>query len=213
MTGFSEKRGILYDAIGSAETTGFMKEFHSHGIHFEYPDGWRINQDLDGTRVVLTLTGPGTAFWVVSICRERPDRELLMEEALGSFREDYLGCDIYDGKGEICLLPTLAKCVDFIHHDLISTAELYACETDDATLLVLSQVSDVDKSEADESLAAITESLMYEPSNHDADDEPDGKVFEYDNLFRHAAVDPPEPTPESEARPVEVKADAAQPSH
>ena len=182
-----------------------MKEFHSQGIHFEYPDGWRINQDIDGSRVVLTLIGPGTAFWMVSICQDRPDRELLMEEALGSFREDYLGCDIYEGKGEICLLPTLAKDVDFIHHDLISTAMLFACETDDATLLVLSQVSDVDKLEVEEDLNAITESLMYEPSDHEDDDEPEGKIFEYDNLFRHTTVVEPEPTPESEVKPVSAE--------
>lgn len=182
-----------------------MKEFHSHGIHFEYPDGWRINQDLDGNRVVITLQGPGTAFWMVSICRDRPDREQLMQEALGSFREDYLGCDIYDGKGQICLLPTLAQDVDFIHHDLINSASLLACETDDATLLVLSQVSDVDKAEVDEDLKAISESLMYEPSDYEEDGEPEANVFEYDNLFRHAAVDDPEPTQEPEAKPVATK--------
>ena len=97
-----------------------MKEFHSHGIHFEYPDGWRINQDIDGNRVVLTLTGPGTAFWMVSICRDRPDRELLMEEALGSFREDYLGCDIYDGKGEItCFRRWPKRSILFITTSLV----------------------------------------------------------------------------------------------
>jgi len=159
-----------------------MRIFEKHGIYFEYPDDWTLTEESGDTETTLTVEGPGTTFWSVTIVSGRPDSERLMESALVPFREMYPEHDVYESREKICLLPTVARDLDFVCLELISRACLRTCEASDFSLLVLYQTSELDDDAIKTALHEITDSLIC--SEMLEDDEPPFDQSTLDSLFR-----------------------------
>ena len=156
-----------------------MQVFEGHGIRFEHPGGWEVtrNQD-DDEHVSVTVEASRTAFWTVSIMRDRPLVEAVIDSVLESFRSEYDEVDVYESEEAICLLPTASLDIDFVCMELINRASIRVCETDDCTIFVLVQHCDTETAETKSQLRAVTDSLMWE-----AADDPVANPFEFDNLF------------------------------
>ena len=156
-----------------------MQVFEAHGIRFEHPDGWTVAQNLeDDEHITISIEASGTAFWMVSLMRDRPPAEVIIDSVLESFRSEYDEVDVYDSTDQICLLPTEACDVDFVCMELINHARIRVCETDDCSLLVLQQFSDQESNDIKRQLDSLTDSLMWE-----SDDDPMADPFEFQNLF------------------------------
>ncbi|MBI1313531.1 hypothetical protein GC176_19750 [bacterium] len=157
-----------------------MQVYEAHGIRFEYPDGWELSIDDSDDQLAITVEGPGTAFWTLSLIPERPTAEEVIESALQCFEEEYGEVDVYEVDDPICLLPTIARNLDLISLDVVSKVALRACETDHFSIFSLFQVSDVDFEETGAALQAINASLTWEFDDEEA---PAVDPFEFDNLF------------------------------
>lgn len=156
-----------------------MQVFEAHGIRFEHPDDWKVAQNLeDEEHITISVEASGTAFWMVSLMRDRPPADAIVDSVLDSFRSEYDDVDVYESDARICLLPTDAYDIDFVCLELINHARIRICETDDCSLLVLQQFSDQESSEIKLQLDALTDSLMWE-----MDDDPMADPFEFQNLF------------------------------
>ena len=156
-----------------------MQVFEGYGIRFEYPGDWEVtrNQD-DDEHITVTAEASRTAFWMVSIMRDRPPVDAVIDSVLESFRSEYDEVDVYESEATICLLPTASLDIDFVCMELINRASIRVCETDDCTIFVLQQNSDTETAEIKSQLKAVTKSLMWE-----AADDPVADPFEFDNLF------------------------------
>tara|TARA_R110002072_G_scaffold303141_1_gene495734 strand:- start:55385 stop:55960 length:576 start_codon:yes stop_codon:yes gene_type:complete len=161
-----------------------MAVYEEHGIRFEYPDNWELSHEHHDEDFSVTIESEGTAFWMLSVLQGRPVAEDVIEAALESFRMEYEPVDVYESQDSICLLPTVAKDVDFYELEMVNHARLLACETDSTTIFVLLQMSDTERAGAEPLLKAITESLMCELSDG-ADGVGDNETgpFAFDNLF------------------------------
>ncbi|MBL6704942.1 MAG: hypothetical protein ISQ06_02440 [Planctomycetaceae bacterium] len=161
-----------------------MAVYEEHGIRFEYPDNWELSHEHHGEDFTVTIESDGTAFWMLSVLQGRPVAEEVIEAALESFRMEYEPVDVYESEESICMLPTVARDVDFYELEMVNHARLLACETDSTTVFVLLQMSDTERAEAEPLLRAITESLMCELSDGvDGDADNESGPFAFDNLF------------------------------
>lgn len=158
-----------------------MQTYNRNGLYFEYPDDWELTEDIGEEQISLTLNAPGTAFWMAVLMRDRPSSDDVVESALASLLDEYPESDVYPSEDEICMLPTVARDVDFVCLELLGRATLRACETDTFTLLVLTQASDVEGEEIHTQLARVSDSLVWAD---DGDDEtPAFDPFQFHNLF------------------------------
>lgn len=160
-----------------------MKSYQDNSISFEYPEGWQISRDEGEKEYAVSLEGPGTVLWIVSVNFNRPSVDAQLQLVVESFRSEYPGCDVYDSSEGICLLPTVGKDIEFFKFELVSRANVRVCETGHAVVSVISQMSDSDAIEYGELLQTITGSLMYVEGDAWADDEIDVDLFNYHNLF------------------------------
>ncbi len=167
-----------------------MKNYQDQSITFDYPEGWELTREDGPEEYAISVEGPGTAMWIVNVNFSRPTADQLVDIAIQSLRSEYPTCDVYDADERICLLPTTSKDVDFFKYELVSRACLRACETENATILVIYQVSDNDAVELEEHLKAMTDSLMFCTPDDEDEEIPDADVFKFDNLFgSHGADD------------------------
>lgn len=157
-----------------------MKTFQGYGIRFDYLPNWQLSADVGEERTDITVFGPGTALWIVSVVHDRPSSDDLVTETVGTFRDEYPSCDLYDSNDTICMLPTVAKDLDFIHHDLISRVCIRACEGDVDSLLLIYQVSDVESEELLPILKHMADSLMFDEESRDTDRDEDFEVDDDD---------------------------------
>ena len=161
-----------------------MAVYEGHGIRFEYPDNWELSHEHHDEDFTVTIESDGTAFWMLSVLQGRPVAEEVIEAALDSFRMEYEPVDVDESEERICMLPTVARDVDFYELEMVNHARLLACETDSTTIFVLLQMSDTERAEAEPLLNAITESLMCELSDGaDAVSDDETGPFAFDNLF------------------------------
>ena len=71
-----------------------MQSYQGHGIQFEYPDDWEISVDAGDGEAAVTVAGPGTAFFVVSLMSDRPTADEVIEAAIESFEDEYDHVDV-----------------------------------------------------------------------------------------------------------------------
>lgn len=157
-----------------------MAVYEEHGVRFEYPDNWELSHEHHDEDFSVTVESEGTAFWMLSVLQGRPVAEDVIEAALESFRGEYDPVDVYESEDSICMLPTVARDVDFYELEMVNRASLRVCETDSTTIFVLLQMSDTEREEAEPLLKAITDSLMCES---DDDGMAGSDPFAFENLF------------------------------
>lgn len=117
-----------------------MEETYSaHGIRFRYPSEWDVDEQDDEEQVSITVSSPGTSFWVLNLYFDRPAPDDLVEAALDAFREEYEELDIYPSRAKLCKRKTVARDIDFVCLELLNSAYVRAFRTDRFSVLVLYQ--------------------------------------------------------------------------
>jgi hypothetical protein len=135
-----------------------QETYHGHGLRFRYPAHWELTeQDGEGS-ASITVSSPETAFWSVSLLFDRPSSSDVIEGAVAAFREEYQEVDDYpaDVAGD---RETVARDVDFVCFELVSSAFLRAFQTERFTVLVLYQGFDGELETARPLMEAISDSL------------------------------------------------------
>lgn len=159
-----------------------MAVYDEHGVQFEYPDAWELSHEHHDGDITITIESEGTAFWMLSVLQGRPVAEDVIEAALDSFKAEYDTVEVYDSADRICMLPTIAKEIDFYELEMVNRASLRACETDNTTIFVMLQMSDTERAEIGPLMKAISESLMWD-DGEDEDQTPESGPFAFENLF------------------------------
>jgi hypothetical protein len=175
-----------------------MAVYEEHGVRFEYPDSWELSHEHHDKDFTVTVESEGTAFWMLSVLQGRPMAEDVIDAALESFKAEYDSVDVYESPDSICMLPTVAKDIDFYELEMVNRASMRACETDSTTIFVLTQMSDTERAEAGPLLKSISESLMWDSGDDEAIDEV-SDPFAFDNLFGSVDTALADPEDDSEA--------------
>ena len=135
------------------------REFVNYGIRFQYPADWELTEQAKTGEVSVTVSSPHTAFWIVTLFYDRPEPQEIIETVLAAFHEEYDEMDDYPARVRLCQHKTVARDIEFVCLELLNSAWARSFRTEDYTVLVLYQASDVDLDETQPVMEAITRSL------------------------------------------------------
>ena len=149
-----------------------MREVYDrHGITFQYPADWEVSEQEQEDECLITVSGPGTSFWLVGLFRDRPSPDLVLETALAAFKDEYPDLDSYATDDELLSQPTLGYDIEFFCLELVNTARIRSFLAREFTVLVLCQADDTELETSDPLFAEMSGSLNCELL--DDDDEED----------------------------------------
>lgn len=143
--------------------------YEGHGIRFRYPAWWEVSVQEDDECASITVDSPETSSWSVSLFFDGPPPEAVVNSAVEAFREEYDEVDVYPSDASAGERPSVARDVDFVCLELISSAFLRSFQTERFTALVLYQGFDGELETTRPLLEAITNSLKLD--GEVADDE------------------------------------------
>ena len=134
--------------------------YDNHGIRFEYPQGWELDETDDGLRVTASVSAPdGVAFAIVTADEDRPDPEAVAGEALAAMREEYPSLEAVPANEEIGGQSAVGHDVDFFSLDVANSCVIRCYRSKRRTVLVFAQWADIEGDEPEEALRLLKRSL------------------------------------------------------
>jgi len=146
-----------------------MQTYHAHGVRFEYPEDWGVQEQSQGNEHLITVSSPETSFWSLGLFFESPSPEHVVQTVIRALEDDYPEIDIYESRNTLLNQPTVSRDVEFVCMELLNSAWIRAFQMPRFTALVLYQSTDHELEGAESILASITESLEFD---EEADDDP-----------------------------------------
>ncbi len=132
-----------------------LKVYTKSGVAFQYPGNWTSENEDDGESWAVTVTSPGTAFFIVSL---RPDNQTpaqVVDEALDALRAEYKELDVESVIETISGYPAVGYDIDFITVDTTIAAWSRCVSLAEGNLLVIGQVSEFDRRMYEDVLKAM----------------------------------------------------------
>ncbi len=139
--------------------------YESHGVRFEYPEDWILHEQPGQDDVSITVNSLETSFWSLTLLFHRPEPDRVIETALDALRAEYSEVDVYPATDRLGESRTVARDVDFVCHELISTSFLRATRTPRFTMLVIYQGADFELDETQTLLEEVCRSLSWDLSD------------------------------------------------
>lgn len=160
-------------------------EFHKHGVRFRFPRSWKLTEEPSRNETCITVAGPRTAFWSLTLFFDCPSPDDVTETVLEAFRDEYEDLDVYPAVVRLGSKPAVGADLEFVALDLTNSAFVRVCRTDRFTAVVLYQATDDELDEGLPVLEAITDSIEFESEG----DWPDFAAREGSEESEDAAVD------------------------
>jgi len=156
-----------------------MREVYAeHGVTFEYPEDWELTEQVQDDEFLITVSGPGTAFWSVGLFRDKPHPEIVLDTVAAAFRDDYPDLDSYLVEDEILQQPASGLDLEFFCLELVNTARIRAFVARDYTVMILCQAEDSELSAISEVFEWMRDSFNCEvPGDDDLDLDGGGDLF------------------------------------
>src|SRR5262245_16395831 len=63
--------------------------FEGDGLRFAYPENWTLDEQRSAASRSITVQSPGTAFVFITLDRNRPEVQDVLDTTLATLREDY----------------------------------------------------------------------------------------------------------------------------
>ncbi len=134
--------------------------YSGQGVRFRYPEDWELSEESGPAETSISVRGPGTAFWMLSLIDGNAEPEDVLQTAVNAFQEEYPDLDIYETStpGD----DPSARCVElgFLCFELTNSAFLRAFRTGQVTALVIYQATDHELDDVQAQLETITHSLV-----------------------------------------------------
>jgi hypothetical protein len=136
-----------------------VAEFHEGGLHFRYPENWKLERQETEDGWTVSLQSPGTAFMMVCLREDMPTTNQLADAALDALKEEYEELEADD-----CIEPlggqtAVGHDISFFSLDLLNTCWTRSFYSAKGTVLVLCQVNDLEHETNEPVLRAICASL------------------------------------------------------
>lgn len=142
--------------------------YDDHGIRFQYPEDWEVEEADDGGSVVsVSLNAPdGLAFAIITVDDSRPAPAVVADQALEAMREEYPTLDAAPALETIGGCRAVGHDVEFISLDLTNGCTIRSFRTGRRTVLFFGQWSDIE----DEEVTAVLADVRRSFEETDADD-------------------------------------------
>ncbi|QDU37584.1 hypothetical protein Mal4_18990 [Maioricimonas rarisocia] len=133
--------------------------YRKAGIQFRYPEDWELSEEGGSSELSVTVSDEGTSFWSVTLLRDRPSPEHVLDAAVEAFRDDYAEVDVYPTMTEIAHRPAFARDIEFVYLEMLNSAFLRAFQDEQHTVLVFYQATDTELDEVGPVFEAICASV------------------------------------------------------
>ena len=135
--------------------------YDDHGVRFEYPAEWELDEAEDGPRITVSVQSPGgLAFALVTVDDDRPAPSEFIDEALAALKDEYPTLEAFPATETIDGHEAVGHDVEFLSLDLNNACAIRAFQTPRRTIFVLAQWSDdLEGEEAESALKALRRSL------------------------------------------------------
>ena len=133
--------------------------FEQDGIHFRYPENWRLEREESETGWTVLLQSPDTAFFLLSLDEDGPDSDHVANTALEALREDYPDLEADECVDSLAGQPAVGHDIRFTSLDLTNTCWTRSFYSGRGTVLVMWEANDLELDANEPVLRAITASL------------------------------------------------------
>ena len=134
-------------------------KFNESGIHFQYPENWKLEREQNDDGFTITLQSPGTAFFMFCLREDSPAPAEMADTALEALREDYPQLEADDRTETFAGQMALGHDIQFFSLDLVNTCWTRCFMSPQGTVLVLCQTSDIESAGNEPVLRAICASM------------------------------------------------------
>jgi hypothetical protein len=139
---------------------GEWEVYEGHGIRFNYPDDWELEESENEDGASVVLESPVTVTLTVSILPSCPRPVEVIEQILDIFKSEYEEVDVYEpAERTFGEYSVMTQELEFVCHELINVVKIIAIRTYQFTILMMSQGYDQDMEEFNQVLENIFQSL------------------------------------------------------
>ena len=124
------------------ETSEYLSRYEGHGVQFDYPGFWELNEEADGNDVLLTVAADGACFWALRILRDCPRAEDVMVSCVETFQVEYDDAEVEVINGVLAMMPAVCRELEFSCFELLNTVSLSCVRATDMSLLAWWQATD-----------------------------------------------------------------------
>jgi hypothetical protein len=136
--------------------------FDQDGIHFRYPENWRLECEDNEEGWTASVQSPETAFLMVCYREDQPDPSDVAKTALDALKEEYEELEADDCVDSLAGQPAVGHDIRFFSLDLTNTCWTRSFYSPRGTVLVMAQVNDLELEKNEPILRAICASLALE---------------------------------------------------
>lgn len=137
-----------------------VAQFDDEGIHFKFPENWKLEREETDSGWTVIVQSPETAFMMLSLRADLPTPEEMTGSALAALREEYPDLEADDAIESLAGQPATGHDIWFFSLDLTNTAWTRSIYAPHGTLLVLCQINDLELKKNGPVLRAMCASLQ-----------------------------------------------------
>ena len=136
------------------------KTFENHGVRFDYPSGWELEENDHGGVMTVAVQDPaGLGFALITTDESCPDPADVADAALEAMREEYPDLDaapVMETINEHC---ATGHDVEFFALDMTNGASIRCFRTPNRTVLAFGQWSDVGEADLPDLIRGVFHSI------------------------------------------------------
>jgi hypothetical protein len=134
-------------------------QFDDAGIHFLYPDNWRLERESSDDGWTVSVQSQGPAFLLLTVDQNDPSPEEMLATAREALQADYPDLEVEDCIDTLAGLPAVGHNMRFISLDLTNTCWTRSFYSEAGTVMVLCQCNDLESEVNEPVLRAMCASL------------------------------------------------------
>jgi hypothetical protein len=134
--------------------------FQGHGIRFQYPDNWTLEETEMDPGWMVSVQSPETAFMLLSLHPPELSVDDVLEATLAALREDYRDLEYEPVRQRICQRSAKGYDIQFVSMDFTNTCWIRSFRALGSTVLIMCQANDLELDDAEPVLRAILASLQ-----------------------------------------------------
>lgn len=136
------------------------KTFENHGVRFDYPSGWEVEENDHGGVMTVAVQDPGgLAFVLITTDESCPDPADVADAALDAMREEYPDLDAAPAMETINEHCATGHNVEFFALDMTNGASIRCFRTPSRTVLAFGQWSDVGEADLPDLIRGVFRSI------------------------------------------------------